>query len=315
MKNKTTILLILTISQFAFGNRIDSLSGDKEVEKFVKEVNKVLSSFEFDDINKAYHDSTVLIRAKQLNVENFIICDLTNDRYQDLLVYGKLHGKFQPIVIAFEPKTGKYRYFLFRRNPFRSLYLASIQTVDSTNILMISEYFIGRYNDIPVMEMPDGTIKRLEDNRSDWKDFKLIYKFDNFIEYNPNPDFYPIESVTFKTSGCYGPCEIFKVKLNQFDTIAYFKISDHKGKEIKTINKKLEWYEFQEISNILNYIDFTNFEPYYTMNWTDDQSISTEIVYQDEEKIKSKRTSDYAKLGTYGLMLIYKKIYEIRGRK
>lgn len=148
----------------------------------------------------------------------------------------------------------------------------------------------------------------------------LVYKFNDFIELNENPIEHQITKIEFETSSCFGTCPVFKFTLYQnqsseFKAIAYNFNDDWKniipeGEGIfKAILKKENWNELIEI---LNYSDFENLEESYAVNWTDDQTAILKVHY-DNGKIKEIR--DYGLIGTYGLSILYRELFELRNNQ
>ena len=126
-----------------------------------------------------------------------------------------------------------------------------------------------------------------------------------------------IKKIQFSTSGCFGECPVFNLDLNKNDVSKFhaewynFKKSKNikfkkEDKKFKTIISKID---FQQIEDILNYINFSELSKDYSVNWTDDQTSTLTIIY-DDGKIKSIR--DYGLVGTYGLKLLYKKLFDLR---
>jgi hypothetical protein len=77
------------------------------------------------------------------------------------------------------------------------------------------------------------------------------------------------------------------------------------GKFSTQINEK----EFTEIIDLLNYIAFPNLKNEYAVSWTDDQSCTLKITYDNGA---TKKIDDYGMIGTYGLNRVYEMLYELR---
>lgn len=56
-------------------------------------------------------------------------------------------------------------------------------------------------------------------------------------------------------------------------------------------------------------MDFTNLEKDYAVGWTDDQSCTLKIVYDNN---KTKVIEDYGLIGTFGLKKLYQQLFELR---
>ena len=71
---------------------------------------------------------------------------------------------------------------------------------------------------------------------------------------------------------------------------------------------KLESKDFKDLIGLLEYSDLENVEDFFTVNWTDDQTGTLKVTFEDNE---SKVIKDYGLLGTINLQAIYKKLFEI----
>ncbi len=74
-------------------------------------------------------------------------------------------------------------------------------------------------------------------------------------------------------------------------------------------NSKIMEDKYNDIVNLLNYVDFETLKDNYAVGWTDDQSSTLKITY-DNGKVKS--IEDYGLIGTYGLDRIYQLLFELR---
>ncbi len=142
----------------------------------------------------------------------------------------------------------------------------------------------------------------------------LSFKFDDFIEYNPNVKHLDVQRIIFETSGCFGTCPIFKLEISKFGNAKFiaesYNFSERYSRKPEgTFITFLNFISLQELFGILDYISFSDLKNDYAVHWTDDQTSTLTIIY-DDGKIKSIR--DYGLVGTYGLKLLYKKLFDLR---
>jgi len=156
----------------------------------------------------------------------------------------------------------------------------------------------------------------------------LDYKFDDFIEYNPSPaTYYSIQKIEYVTGMCYGTCPMFSIELNKNGASKFiakaFNFTDendpkvldkayeilNKGKNEGYFEVKIKDADFLNFEDILNYINFSTLEEDYAVRWTDDQSCTLTITYDNG---KTKTIKDYGLSGTYGLKLLYQKLFDLR---
>ncbi|MCL1674736.1 DUF6438 domain-containing protein [Elizabethkingia meningoseptica] len=156
--------------------------------------------------------------------------------------------------------------------------------------------------------------KMYTNEKVSFKNKDLLYKYDDFIEYNPHPVSYNIEKIEYYTTGCYGSCPIFTLSVNQ-DKTAYFKAKRYNkptrdAEEITgDFKTRIDRKSYNEIISLLNYIDFPNLKDEYDVNWTDDQTSYLTITYNNGKK---KAIRDYGMIGTYGLDRLYELFFQLR---
>ncbi|GEN77393.1 DUF6438 domain-containing protein [Chryseobacterium hagamense] len=153
----------------------------------------------------------------------------------------------------------------------------------------------------------------------------LDYQFDGLVEYNPTPSHHSIQKIEFKTDMCFGTCPVFTLKLNtsglsefMAENYNFFKDGDpdfekksHKAfkKGEGTFKSEINRADFQNLENLLNYLNFTELKEHYAVNWTDSQTADLIITY-DNGKIK--KIKDYGLSGTYGLKRLYNLLFDMR---
>ncbi|MBO0938598.1 hypothetical protein J2I47_18745 [Fibrella sp. HMF5335] len=227
--------------------------------------------------------------ADSLKVKPYEKVDVDGNGYTDLLITSNWYGHHIYCILDFGEKgysverlTRKYRECSF---PF-------VVKKDSATYL----------NYVGLRErnwIDNDTLENVESKN-------LIYKFDNFIEYNPNPSKQDIRSITYQATGCLGSCPTFKLIINQ-DRSAYYDASYYSKKEGK-FKTTLDAVKLKEIHDLVNYIDFAHLNDNYEIRATDHATSTTTINYANGQ---IKRIVDYGQLGTYGLTALYKKLFAL----
>src|SRR5690606_10983273 len=124
----------------------------------------------------------------------------------------------------------------------------------------------------------DTIIKYYYISEADWgkdknpplKQKDLIFKFDDFIEYNSTPETYKIEKIEYQTTMCYGTCPKFYILIKN-DKTAIFKaeLYNRKSRDSKmitgTFKTTLSNNCYSDITHLLNYIDFPNLKDNYAV--------------------------------------------------
>lgn len=297
-------------------SEIDNLNSIKEIEKFIQKKDTNYKKFELrniQDFNRDNRDSLNKILAKKVNVKNnFTKVDFDNNGLTDLLAIGDNYscltsgkkGKeiscdFSTIVLM--NFNNKFKIIDINKSRFYPI----VPKVEYEN----SKPFLIIYS-------PKTIVNRFKTPEKESKT-KLTFKFGDFIEYNENPEKHNIEKIEYSTSGCYGSCPVFKLEINN-DKSAIFiaqhfnfddDIDNYPDKEEGKFKTIISREKFNELNEIINYVDFVNLKNSYSVNWTDDQSSTLKITYDNG---KTKTIGDYGLIGTYGLKRVYEMLFDIR---
>jgi hypothetical protein len=290
MKKGLLIIFIFT-STFVFANQIDSLKSSKDVEEFAKKVYPKFTEFKII--------STEEVRAKisckegydLLEMKNWEKVDITNDGKTDLILTTYWGRTLYSYAIV-DKGNNNFKTYRLSKNVFDNCELFKPIKKDDLNYL---KTYIKKQEEVGLMEYEELIIKD-----------RLVFKFQEFVELNKNPTKYTIKEIEFQTSGCYGSCPVFNLKINykgnaEFNGQAYIK---HKGKSEKKIPINL----FNEIQELLEYIEIKKLKDNYSVAWTDDQTSTLTIRFNDNSV---KKIRDYGMIGTFGLMAVYSKLIEI----
>ena len=311
MKGKILTLLLLTFLNFVSTaqtetkSEIDNLKTENEVENFIKSFEKKrydnFSISSIQGIKNRYGEKNNFCEeiADSLNItKSFYKADFDKNGLTDILVIGNYYD-FN-IFIAMDFGKDSLKLNRLTRSSFQNCVVPEISK--KGNKTVINYYY---------KEQPNWTDK---EKKSKIIKKTLIYKFGDFIEYNNNPKEYSIEKIEYQTTMCYGTCPQFNIKIDKskkaiFNAQTYNR-KGRKGKEIKGIFKtEIKENDYSEIVQLLNYIDFPNLKDNYYVNWTDDQSCTLTITYNNG---KVKKISDYGLIGTFGLDRIYNLMFELR---
>ncbi len=279
MKTATTILILFLTVNLTVANDIDNLKTVYDVQKFlVEKVNKKWKSYKLIENNTT--DTSVYGKGK------FFKIDLDNNGLTDLVINGKR------LFAVTDNGKGQYESHIIDRGAFDldKYTLTNIIYNDKTPLLIICAYFEYEH--------------RLRD---DAKPDTLVFKFDDFIEYNPIPDTLVIEEINFSTSGCYGTCPIFELVIKSDRSSTYNAIEYNKKKGIfKSI---IDTVSYNKLLSTLNYIKIASLNDKYHVSWTDDQTVTLEIKYNNGQ---TKKISDYGSIGTFGLENLYNQLFALR---
>lgn len=305
MKQTLILLLQILITQISFGqknlSKIDSLNSKTEIEKLIHSFGKNDEVFSLKPITKFkshYYGGAEFCKriADSLGVtKSFYKADFDNNGFTDLLVIGEYYG-FQVFVVMNYGHDSLKLNRLTRRS-FQECVFPKI-----INDTIIRYYYTSEPN------------SQAKDHTKSLQFSDLVFKYGDFIEYNSQPKNYTIEKIEYQTTMCFGTCPQFFISIDK-DKSSTFKAEAYnqktrKSKEIKgTFKTTLKDNSFEEIMGLLNYTDFPNLEGDYAVDWTDDQTCSLTVTY-DNGQVKTIR--DYGLIGTYGLDRLYQLLSELR---
>lgn len=280
MKILKTILILFLTAELTLANDIDKLQTTDDVENFlVKKVNPKWKDEIFFESTES-QDTSAYAKGK------FIKIDLDNNGLTDLIINGKY------FFAVTDNGNGKYESHFIDRGAFMldKYTLKNIAYKGKTPILIIGSY--NEYN-----------FERKKDIKTD----TLVFKFDDFYEYNATPDNFKIEEISFSTSHCFGTCPVFKLTIKANGKVKYEAIeyNEKKGK-YKT---NLDTDTLNKILQTINYLNFTSLKDEYSVNWTDDQTSTLKIKFSNGQ---TKKISDYGMIGTFGLEHLYDQLFALR---
>ena len=303
MKRKILTLLLLislgfvSMAQTETKLKIDNLKTEKEVENFVKSFDRKryerFTISKIQDIKNRYGEKNNFCKkiADSLNItKSFYKADFDQNGLTDILVIGKYYD-FN-IFVAMDFGKDSLKLYTLTRRSFQNCVVPEISKIGDKTV-------INYYDD----SEPNEIIKKV-----------LVYKFGDFIEYNNNPKEYNIEKIEYQTTMCYGTCPKFSITIDKnkngtFDAQNYNR-KERKRKEIKgEFTTTIKEEDYNSVIELLNYIDFPNLKDNYAVGWTDDQSCTLKITY-DNGKIKEIK--DYGLIGTFGLNRLYNLMFDLR---
>ncbi len=266
-------------STIKFHNKIDDIKTAAEIEELIESIDK--KRFKLFKVNellkfeKRYCEEF----ANTVQAKPWTKADFDNNGYTDLLVIGKDYN--HSVVVILDVGKNNFVVKSLTKNFFRDCTFPVVQ--DTKEQPVIAYYNFG---------MPPLANT-------------LIYKFGDFIELNNSPKTYKIEKIEYRTSGCFGACPSFNLTINSIRNAIYKPIYFNKKKK-GTYKGKIETSQFNELINLLNYIDFPMLHNDYYVTWTDDQTSFLTITY-DGGKVKNIK--DYGLIGTFGLSRVYEILF------
>lgn len=294
-------IFFLLMLQIAFGQKrnIDEINTKENVESLIHSFDKRYENFELKPIGEftsRYDKNNFCKRISDSRniTKSFYTSDFDRNGFTDILAIGDYYDFNIFVVMNFGHDSLQLKRLT--RRSFQNCVFPKI-----INDSLLDYYYKSEPNWIS-KEKPKLTKKT------------LVYKFGDFVAFNSNPKQYDIEKIEYQTTVCYGTCPKFQIEISK-NRNAIFNAENNnrrtrKSKEIQgefetVINKN----SYFDLINLLNYIDCPNLKHKYSVNWTDDQSCTLKITYNNG---KVKEIRDYGLIGTSGLDRLYQLLFELR---
>jgi hypothetical protein len=297
LSNFALALVMLVISQTSIaqvadeGNRIKNLSTGPEIEKFIHSLGNRFVRFKINDSIKFWSAPCNELRDSLKITSAWIKADFDNNGLTDLLVIGKFSD--HEILCILDFGQGKYDAKWLTKGEFEQCTFPKLRSSGDT--ILVDYFCFVQYDWRVQKRMPKVELKT------------LIYKFDDFVEFNQSPKKVDIKKIQLSTTSCFGTCPEFDLMINndrsaEFNAIAYNKKN---GKFKTVVNEK----DYQNLIDLLNYIDFQNLKDSYSVSWSDAQTCVLAVSYNNGRK---KVIKDYGRLGTFGLSRLYAMLFALR---
>ncbi len=279
-------------SQVKKYNFIDSIQTAQQIEELIKKIDVRYKYFDVN-IDLKFPSERCQKLSDSLKIEPWSIVDFDNNGLSDLLVVGQ---GGHSITCIFDKGNDKYE--IKRINSSNDCTFPVVRTINKSNII---DYYY-----------PINT------SGLDWhkpqisEHIILIYKFGDFIEQNLDPTEKMIEKIEYAVSGCYGPCPVFNLTIDSEKSAYWNAEMDNiiNEKEFKGhYRSSIDEVHYEQIVDLLNYIDFTKLNGNYSVDWTDDQTARLKITYNNGE---TKSINDNGLIGTHGLSRLYQLLSELR---
>lgn len=301
MKKK---LFLLLLSIIVFGQKkltkIDSIQTEKDAEIFIRSFGENYQKFKIRkvaDYNATYEAPGFCKKTANLLKINkaFYKADFDHNGLTDIMIIGTYYDNFY-IFIAMDNGGNNFELkYLTTKYEETCLFPKIIDN----NII---RYYYKWYPN------------RLTGGKSKLKYKDLVFKYNDFIEYNKDPQSHHIEKIEYNTTSCYGSCPVFSITVdnNRYSVLNAKQSNRNPNDSTELLGEykaEIDNKSYSDIINLLNYIDFQNLNDEYAVNWTDDQTSYITITY-DQGKTKTIR--DYGLIGTHGLDKLYDLLFKLR---
>jgi hypothetical protein len=299
---KIGFILTFIFSNLIYGNKIDELKTTREVESFIKTVRKDYAkvksdydrgNFRIESIDTIFSNIQCDKIFNINEIYNWKKIDINNDGLTDLLFIPHYYGYSQCAII--DKGNGTFKLFQLINNFDACEFIKPIK-VKNKNQIWIRKMITRSIDD--GIRHP-GQINMGIDT--------LTYKFDAFIELNDKKtEQLDIKNIQIKTDGCFGPCPVLELKIDANGNSEFNGYSDTKC--IGKYSLKIDSIILNELKDLISYIEIKKLKDKYSVNWTDDMTVTLKIEFRDGSV---KAIEDYGLKATFGLTALYNKLIKI----
>jgi hypothetical protein len=229
--------------------------------------------------------------------------DFDGNGYTDLMVMG-LSGSDPVVICLLDSGDNRFLVKCITNRSFPECAFPVVKKIDGLPAILYYRFSQENWRERP----PDSGIVEID---------TLIFNWGDFVEYHHHPRQYKIRSIEFETTPCFGSCPVFKLTINTgqkayLQTSQYNDIFGGKLKDGMRYVGSIDDDNWQMITGLLNYIDFVSLKSKYEVSWTDDQSCTLTVTYNNGH---TKTIDDYGLIGTHGLARLYRLLFNLRSNQ
>lgn len=301
MKHFLLLLFFFSFTVAASANAIDSLKTDNDVLQFVLKVDTNFAYKGSSKISIVPTDTLLKLLtcndvARRWGVKNWQKVDFNQDGKTDLLVMVKWGSAFY-LYAVIDKGTDFFKILgLSEGHGQDDCQMAKPVMINKQQMLL---FYSKRY--------------RVSKGKREWiYDLKprtdtLIFRYGDFVEYNPKPDQYQISYFAVETRGCYGECPIYTLRVSADGKATYQ--ADEFNPVKGNFKGSVSVDKLNEIKSLVNYIKIKKLQDNYRVPWTDDATAILKVGFKNGTV---KEITDYGMIGTRGLSQLYYLISELR---
>lgn len=239
-----------------------------------------------------------------LEISPFLKEDFDKDGRTDLLI--NTIWRLRPSgFIILDKGNGRYVLKTFIDNQGNRMNMAFIKpgTIDGKQCINYFLVDLNRlFDSIPFMEVNDTFKTGFVSEQN------LVYKFDEFIEYNRKPSPFSFQKIDYQRGGIFEEFYIhYSLQVNN-DRKIYLRVEgeNKNWKDFKTFGTYscvLNPKEFRNLRGLIGYINLNSLKNKYDMERADIPWASIHLI---DEKLKTVRILDRGLSGTFGLQALHR---------
>ena len=275
------LFLLLFVTNISFSQAIEQLKSDGDALSFLKKNFPALDRFQYGT------NST----GKSSESKKWDVTDFDRNGKADLLISGTADGVRNVAYVVLDVGDDHYRLEDVSPGGYYLVPVAVIKKIGSDNAILLVQSVSGR----------------------EWLD-TLTFKYGVFLRYHPPGITKKISLLHYRSTGCPGDCPVYKLIIDSSNvTLEAMGPGGMNMKRDDTLRgiyySKLTREKFNELTELVNYIDISSLNSNYSVSNTDVPTGIIEVVFTDGT---FKRIDDYGKVGTPGLRVLHEYLNQIR---
>jgi len=276
------IIILFSATSFSFGQTIEQISSDSDAISFLRNKFPALDSFR-------YPEST---GGNSPENKKWEVADFDKNGKSDLLITGTTDGLRNMAYVILAGADNEYTLKDVTPGGYFLIPVSVIKNIGNETVI--------------ILQQSVSTKK--------WSD-TLVHKFGLFLKYNSSVTQRKIALLHYRSTGCLGSCPVYKIIIDDSLTATLEATRSNFPTSIPgdslqgTYYSKLSSEKFNELTEIVNYMDLSSLKSHYTVSMTDQPTGIIEIVFADGSH---KRIDDYGKVGTQELRVFHVYIGKIR---
>ena len=276
------LIILFSFTNFSFGQTIEQIKSDNDAIVFLRNNFPALDSFRYPESTAGDFPEN----------KKWGVADFDKNGKPDLLITGTIDGVRNLAYVILAEENNQYKLNDLSPGGYFLTPVSVIKSIGNDNLILLQQSVSAKK----------------------WSD-TLIYKYGVFLKYNSSVKQRKISMLHYRSTGCLGGCPVYKIMLDNSlnatleATRSAHPLSNPADSLQGTYYSKLTPEKFNELTELINYIDLSSLDDRYSVSKTDQPTGIIEIVFADGT---FKRIDDYGKDGTPALRVFHEYLENLR---
>ena len=244
------LIILLSLTNFSFAQTIEQIRSDSDAIAFIRTNFPALDSFRY----------AVSSGSDPSENRKWDVSDLDKNSKPDLLITGTVDRLRNMAFVILAEADNNYKLIDVTPGGYFLIPVSVIKEIGDEQVIILKQSV--------------GT--------KVWSD-TLTHMFGVFLKYNSSVQARKISLLHYRSTSCFGACPVYKLIIDSsnatLEAEAYIVNSDDTLRG--TYYSKLAPEKFNELTELVNYIDLSSLKNFYSVSMTDQPSGIIEIVFTD----------------------------------